>query len=250
MSDGPRVLVLDIETSPNLGYIWALYKQDIGLSQLVKTTEVICFAAKFHGEKDIYFASVNDGVGIMRDLLYELLDEADVVVTWNGINFDIPHINRELLEGGYPPPSPFKHVDLCQVVKKNFRFTSNKLDHVAKKLGVGGKLRHTGFDLWLGCMAGDPKAWALMERYNRRDVVITDKVYTKLLPWIPNHPHVGLYSDDPSKNVCGRCGSNKLKRRGFAYTSVGRFQRFRCDGCGSWSRTGKRDAGVEVRPVA
>jgi hypothetical protein len=35
-------------------------------------------------------------------------------------------------------------------------------------------------------MADDPKAWALMGRYNRQDVKLLEKLYVALLPWIQN----------------------------------------------------------------
>lgn len=244
-----RILVLDIETSPNLAYVWGLFKENVSLAQLRQVGQVISFAAKWHGEKGMqFFSDHHNGHEQMVKAAWSLLDQADIVVTWNGASFDIPHLNREFTLLGLTPPSPYKQVDLYLQARKQFRFTSNKLDHVAQQLGVGKKVSHAGFSLWVACMAGDDKAWAKMRRYNMQDVVITDKVYAHLLPWIVSHPHVALYGPDPSKDACGRCGG-KVQRRGTQTTLLGIFQRFQCTKCGGWSRKGKRLAGVDVRPT-
>lgn len=254
-----RILVLDIETSPNLAYVWGLFNQNIALNQIAETGEVLSVAAKWrHDQKRVQFHSVYDfdqecvaysaKCAMVRNT-WDLLDEADIVVHYNGFAFDIPHLNREFAQAGLKPPSPYKQVDLLQVARRQFRFASNKLDHVSRELGVGGKVQTGGFDLWLACMAGDRKAWERMRRYNVNDVRITDKVYERMLPWISNHPHVGLYADDPEVNVCGRCGG-RLQRRGYATTALGRFQKFWCRDCGGWSRSAKRLTGVDARPAA
>ncbi len=257
MSKSPKILVLDIETSPNLAYVWRLFKENVSLAQLRETGQVISFAAKWHGTKRVEFDSVFDfsteemtGGDSMVNHAWELMNEADMIVHYNGTSFDIPHLNREFLLRGLTPPSPHKNIDLLTTMRKRFRFVSNKLDHVAQQMGVGAKVSHTGFDLWRRCMEGDPAAWRMMRTYNKGDVVITDKVYTKALPWIVSHPHMGLYSADPETPVCGKCNSTDLVRQGHAFTSVGKFQRFRCNGCGGWSRGKNRVDGVTIRPHA
>jgi len=258
LSGSPRILVIDIETSPNLAYVWRLFKENVSLSQLRETGQVISFAAKWHGEKRIEFHSDFDfstnefgGHEAMVRRAWELMDEADMIVHYNGTTFDIPHLNREFILLGLTPPSPHKNIDLLTTARKRFRFTSNKLDHVAQQLGIGAKVKHIGFDLWRLCMAGDPAAWRLMRKYNRGDVVITDALYEKFLPWIGSHPHYAMFVETKTgfENVCGRCGG-RLTRQGRAYTAVGVFQRYQCVKCKSWSRGKHRLMGVDARPIA
>lgn len=242
-----KILTLDIETSPNLGYVWSLWKQNIGLSQLVESGEVICFAAKWYGsEETLFYSTHHHGKQEMLNAAYNLISEADVIVHYNGKSFDMKHLNREFLLAGMTPPAPYSQVDLLNVVKQQFRFVSNKLDYVVQALGMDGKTSHTGFQLWLDCMAGNDEAWELMKTYNIHDVVLTEALYERLLPWIQPHPTVGLYepSADPT---CPNCNSTKLRPRGRAYTSVSAFQRYRCDDCGKWSRGGQRLNAVDVR---
>jgi hypothetical protein len=81
------------------------------------------------------------------------------------------------------PPSPVKDLDLMSITKANFLFPSNKLDYVAQKLGVGAKVKHSGFKLWLRCMEGDDKAWKEMKTYQIQDVNLLAELYDVLLPW-------------------------------------------------------------------
>ncbi len=244
-----KILTLDIECSPNLAYVWGLFNQNVSLAQLVDTGEVISFAAKWHGKKQVlFFSTYHDGKAAMLQAAHDLLTEADVVVGYNSKRFDMIHLNKEFVLAGMLPPAPYQQVDLLNVVRRQFRFTSNKLDHVAQKLGLGAKTSHTGFQLWVDCMAGKEAAWNLMRRYNRQDVVITEKLYDKLLPWIHNHPATGLV-DGLREDNCPNCGSVDLKREGFAFTNLGKFQRFSCNRCGKWSRSGKRVDNVDIRGI-
>ena len=241
-----RLLVLDIETSPSLVYTWGLFDQTIGISQVVKPTEVICFAAQFVGEKKMHFASVyHDGKAGMVDLLWSLFDDADVVIGYNSKGFDVKHIQREFLEMGLHRPTPFQQVDLFHVVKQNFRFLSNKLDWVSQRLDIGHKAHHEGFGLWEKCLANDDAAWARMKRYNIQDVKLTMDLYLNLRPWITTHPNVAL--DSGTLAACPTCGSDALTKRGFHRTRVSTFQRFCCTNCGSYSHSGKRASGADLR---
>lgn len=243
-----KTLIIDIETAPSLAYLWGLFNQNVGLSQVVAATEVICFAAKWAGQRKTVFYSVHThGREAMVQAAHDLLDEADVVVHYNGTRFDVPHLNREFLMAGLTPPAPFDQVDLLRVVRRRFRFLSNKLDHVVTSLGLDGKASHEGFDLWRKCMEGDPAAWKRMERYNRQDVKITEALYERLLPWVQNHPARPLYD---GSSGCPVCGSDRVQRRGYSYTKVSKFQRWHCQGCGAWLRSPKREATTDLRQAA
>lgn len=241
-----RILVLDIETAPNLAHVWGLWNQNVGLSQLLESGRVICFGAKWVGKNKVMFYSEHEhGHEEMMKAAHELLDQADVVVHYNGKKFDIPWLNTEFARYGLKPPAPYKQVDLLATVRREFRFPSNKLDAVTQELGLVGKLKHEGHMLWIKCLLGDPAAWRKMKRYNVQDVRLTEQLYFKLLPWIKNHPSRSLYE---GQEGCV-CGSTDLERRGFAYTAVSKFQQFRCRSCGRWIRSGKAEARVDLRPA-
>lgn len=236
-----RTLILDIETSPLEGYFWRRWKENIGMNQLKEDWAILSWAGKWLEEKPTFVHSVDvrngppfDDEASMRQLR-DVLDRADVIVAHNGNKFDIPKINTRFIAHGILPPSPFKQIDTFLVAKKNFAFTSNRLDDLAKFLDVGEKINTGGFDLWKRCMEGDEKAIAEMVRYNVRDVEILESVYLKLRPWIKGHPNFGNYEAGGDLR-CPKCGSVHLQRRGFAYTQVGKYQQYQCQSCGGWSR--------------
>ena len=179
-----KILLLDIETTPMQVYAWGLWDQNISIDQIIKNTEMLCFGARWLGSKKVIFKSVHhDGKKAMLEELHKLMEEADMLVGWNSAAFDHKHINREFLENGMTPPSPVKDLDLMSITKANFLFPSNKLDYVAQKLGVGAKVKHSGFSLWIRCMEGDEKAWAEMKKYQIQDVNLLVDLYDILLPW-------------------------------------------------------------------
>lgn len=236
-----RILLLDIETAPNTAHVWGLWQQDISISQLLNSSYVMCWAAKWYQKPGVMFDSImKSSPRAMIRRAHELLEEADVVVHYNGKRFDIPTLNKEFVQQGMKPPAPYAQVDLLKVAQGQFRFPSNKLDYVAKALGLTGKVQHKGHTLWVECMARDKKAWSMMETYNKRDVTLLEEVYDKLIPWIKNHPNHGLF-DQGDKACCPNCGGTRLQARGVYRTQAHIYARRQCQGCGKWSRDRTHD---------
>ena len=172
--------------------------------------------------------------------VHRLLDEADVVVHYNGKSFDIPTLNKAFLMHEMPPPAPYKQLDMLTVARNVFKFTSNKMDYIAQELKIGEKVKHAGYQLWIDCMANKSEAWAKMEKYNKNDVVLLEGIYERFAPWIPNHPAMGMYDKDA---VCPLCGGQKRQCRGPAHAHSVSYQRYQCmerkkNGriCGKWYR--------------
>lgn len=241
-----RTLAIDIETSPNLADVWGLWNQNVGINQLRESTRMLCFAAQWEGQKRTEFYSEwGDGPDMVR-VARELLDEADVVVHYNGQRFDVPHLNRELILAGYDPPSPYKQVDLYREIKRAFSFPSYKLAYVAPALGVGEKVSTGGHELWIKVLAGDRSARKLMREYNCQDTALLIPLYHKVRAWVSTPATYGSMS---GKDVCPACGSDNLHREGHAYTLTGRYQRYVCNNCGKWSRATRRDMSTGITSV-
>ena len=231
-----KVLLLDIETCPNTAYVWGVYQQYVSVKYLIATGYTLCWSAKWLGKREMMYASIeDDGEDEMLRKMYDLLEEADAIVHYNGTKFDIPTLNKEFLVRGWKPPAPYHQIDLFKVVKKNFRFPSYKLEFVALALGIGAKVKHMGLELWIGCMKGDPKCWRTMKRYNKQDVKLLEKLYRALLPWIKTHPNHALYYTD-NRPRCTNCGSAHVQKRGARTTSTQIYDRFQCQKCGTWMR--------------
>jgi hypothetical protein len=176
---------------------------------------------------------------------FDLLSEADALVTYNGNGYDIPHLNREFSLAHLGEPEPYASIDLYRTVRSRFRHASNKLDWVAQQYGLGRKTPHTGMQLWIDCMRDDEKAWRLMEKYNRQDVVITEKLHDELLGWIRPYPSVPLR--DGTESGCPNCGSFSRQHRGYAYTPTRKYVQYRCNECGRWYRGANSITSTEAR---
>lgn len=234
-----RILTIDIESKPMLVYSWGLWNQNHGIDFIVDDGGMICFAAKWMGEKEtLFYSDHHDGHEVMLRKAYELVSEADILITYNGDRYDIPRMNQEFMKLGLGPPKPSKSIDLIKTNKGRFDLPSRKLDYLVQRSGVGHKLPHTGFQLWIDCMAGDPKAWDLMRRYNIQDVRVTEKAYLRLLPWVTNAPHHGMFTADEFS--CPYCGARKLTRTGETHTNVQSYALYSCGNCGGWCRGNKR----------
>ena len=236
-----RILLLDIENAPNLAHVWGLWDENVSLKQLQESAYILCWAAKWYKEPGIFFDSIHESSqkGMLKGI-HKLLNKADAVIHYNGSRHDIPILNQEFVENGMMPPSPAKQIDLLTTVKNRFKFPSNKLEYVVKRLGVGEKIDTSlvgGHTLWVRCMNGDPAAWRLMKEYNIHDTVLLEGLYEKLLPWIKGHPNMGVYGTDSL--VCTSCSSRNYIRRGMAVTRDNRYQRYQCKDCGSWFRATK-----------
>lgn len=225
-----KVLLYDIETAPNLGYVWGKYEQNV--LSYVEEGGHLCFSYKWLGEGQGVRAASRQGQRTDRALvkkLWKLLDRADVVVAHNGDQFDQKKANARFVLWGLGPPAPYKSVDTKKVAKKYFKFNSNKLDDLGQFLGVGKKLKTGGFELWLGCLAGNKAAWKKMLAYNKQDVRLLEKVYLKLRPWIEGHPNLAAAAGRP--DGCPKCGHAKLKSYGWKTTKTRRYVRYRCLSC-------------------
>lgn len=243
-----KPLILDIETSPNMAYVWRAYKTNIGFNQFVEYSNIMCWAVKWNGTRGILHEDARDGneEQILKTLA-AILNEADVVVAHNGKAFDIPVIRSRMAYYGIPPFSPIKIVDTKLEAQKLFGFPMNSLAFLARYLNCEDKGEHgdfPGFSLWSEALKNNKDAWDAMVEYNKQDVDVLEEVYNKLLPWMENHPNV--MGANPLAMVCPRCGGG-LNRRGYATTNAGLYQRYQCKNCGGWSRSRYTENDFETR---
>lgn len=257
---GPAILLYDIETAPSLCWVWSQWNTNV-----VDTEQdwyLLAFAYRWFGQKPIGFVAINQDPDFTPDTdqdrhvaerLHALIDAADIVVAHNGDRFDQKKAAARFLRNGLGPVSPYRSIDTLKEARRHFSHYSNALKELGRFHELGGKVPHTGFDLWRGCMRGDPKAWRLMERYNRQDVELLEAVYLKLRPWIgtpgtaahPNLGHWDLKAKKDGRPVCPKCGHDRLQSRGYHRTHVSEYRTWWCNpdtgGCGGYSRTRKRD---------
>lgn len=231
----PKIVLFDLETSPNLGYVWGKYDQDVIRFQA--EWDLLSFSYKPLGEKCVVIGQDTSTEEELVKELWKLFDENDILIAHNAYRFDILKSNVKFAQYNLGPPSPYKVIDTLRIAKRHFAFNSNKLDDLARFFGFKPKLQTGGFDTWLGCMNGEAKAWKKMLAYNKYDTELLERVYYKLRPWMANHPNLGDVSQ--ADHVCPKCSSPRLEKRGFTQTRAGIKQRYQCKNCGGWSSEAK-----------
>lgn len=237
-----KILLIDLETTPIEAYTWGP-KWETNLIEVIEQSKVLSYSAKWLNGKHWtkgwpdykgYKKGLLNDKAIVHDI-WGLLNQADVVVTQNGKSFDIRVLNTRFLKHKLSPPSPYKVIDPKVEAKRYLRLPSNSLDDICDYFGIGRKIEHEGFGLWLKCMAGDKNAWKRMLRYNRHDVVLMEQVYLLLRPYMKTHPNMAMYTN---KTVCPRCSSNKgFIRGGFYMNNTTQYQCWRCLNCRGQVRT-------------
>lgn len=226
--------MFDIETMASKAYVWNHYETNV----IAYSVEgyMLSWTAKWLNGKTItrglcdykgYKPFSPDDSHLVREL-YNLFDEADILIAHNGDGFDIKKANTAFIKHGLTPPAPYKTVDTLKIARRYFAFNSNKLDDLGQFLGCGRKVKHPGFDMWLGCEAGDRKSWDLMLKYNRQDVLLLERVYLRLLPWIQNHP-----TPKDNQEDCPNCHSRTFHKKGLDMFKGIKSQRNRCLDCGT-----------------
>ena len=246
----PKILIFDIETSPMISYHFGMWNINVSLDQVIENPIMLTWSAKWLFSPDIMCDRLTVDEVLNRDdsriskSIWELMNEADMVVAHYGDKFDIPMLNVRFLINGLPPASSVTSIDTKAIASRNFKFPSNKLDALAIYFGFAKKL-HTDFMLWRRCMEGSEDALAEMLTYNKRDVTLLEEVYLKLRPYAKAHPNVGLYLES-TEPVCAHCGSHELEYTSQYYTQTSKYDVYRCS-CGALNRVRTSSVPKDVR---
>lgn len=255
----PKVLLVDIETTPLQVHCWGTWKQRIGHEQVINDWFMLSYSCKWLFDSKMCGSVLTSEEAVRKDdsriarELWKFFDQSDVIIGHNCSNFDIPKAQTRFLLNKLAPPSPFRVIDTLRVAQQNFRFASNKLDYIGQLL-LNDKKIHTEYQLWLRCLEGNQKSLKEMLAYNKKDVLLLEEAYVFLRPFIKNHPNMAIYQES-IEPTCPTCGSSNIDECGYYSTSVNRYLAFRCKDCGAICRSRKTDiplkckAGI-LRPIA
>jgi len=239
-----KTLLYDLETAPNLARTWGRWDQNV--VDIEQDWHLLCFAYKWAHLKEAHTVGLPDFPLYQKDptndrevvkALWALFDEADVTVAHNGDSFDYKKARARFLVHGLPPHKPVRTIDTKKLAKRFFGFDSNKLDELARQLGLSRKAQTGGYELWRGCLQGDPKAWKTMRGYNRQDVIVLEEVWRTLSAWTEGQPNRNLYDDVP-RLTCPRpsCGG-ALSKNGSRIWGMKKHQQYKCTKCGGYARS-------------
>lgn len=252
----PKIILWDIETLPDMEEamkVWPKLSDYPGQSMKATITSIICGGYKELDSKQTHCINawdfpawkkdVNDDYAIVKKI-YDVLKDADAVVTHNGKRFDWKHLQTRLLVHGMDPLHEIHHIDTCKLAKGNILAFNNSLDILAKAFVKDKKMENGGWDLWVRVRQREKKAMDMMSRYCKHDVKILEKIFKVLRPFAKNIPNFNVFADDVFKH-CRGCGSTNLMKFGFRPSSTGVRQRYSCKDCG----TSSYGAPINKKPV-
>jgi len=231
-SKKPKIMFYDLETSPNVGMFWRPgHKVSLTHDNILQERRIICVAYKFQGQKKVHQIrwDKNQCDKKLVEKFGEILRSVDVAIGHNGDAFDLKWVKGRALYHGLPPITNVQTIDTLKLVRQNFNLNSARLDYLAQYLFEDKKLS-TDYGLWKKVMLGDKKALNYMVKYCKKDVVLLEEVYEKLLPYCDRTPvNLGILQGK-TRDDCPMCGSQGIKY-GFKTTRVGKYQKFQCKQC-------------------
>lgn len=247
----PKVVFFDLEVLADMKEVRKVFfgiGNYPGLTLKASINSIICFGYKIQGEKTKcinawdfknWNKNINDDSAVAREA-FEILKDADAVVTHNGKRFDWKFMQTRLMKHGLPPLPNIRHVDTCALAKRHLYLFNNKLDTIGKFLVNDQKIDNGGGELWCRVADKDPSAMELMTRYCIQDVNLLEKVFKKLRPFANQLPNHNLFTVAKSK-LCPTCGSTRLKSHGYHINKTTTYHRYRCRDCDAFSMTNVAD---------
>lgn len=239
----PRILVYDIETSAIVAHVWKVWQADA--IRVIEDWDIICFAYKWLGEKKTHFVAQWDfkdfKPGVRNDKqvvqkLWELFNEADIVVAHNGNSFDQKKSQARMMIHHMPPPAPYRQIDTKVEIKRVSAHTSNSLSALARSLELDPKDDPGGYDTWINSMNGDKKAQKHFKKYNLQDVDTLEQLYLEVRPWMKTHPQMNVLGGRPE--ACPKCGQGTMRKvMKYQATNGNRYQYYRCKHCKGMSKS-------------
>lgn len=233
--DKIKRLFFDIETSPMVVYSWRVgWKLNIGPDNIIEDWKIICISYKWEDEDKVHTVSW-DKDHCDRQLLIDFIkiaNTADELIAHNGDRFDIKKIRTKCIYHRVPMFPSYRTLDTLKKAKAGFVFNSNRLDYIAKYLGVGAKLEHEGFKMWVKCMQGDKEALKAMIEYCEMDIIVLEDVFYVLENYVKNNTHAGVHNGK-MKASCPTCASEDVVLLKNNFTALGTIKRqLECNSCG------------------
>jgi uncharacterized protein YprB with RNaseH-like and TPR domain len=228
-------LFFDIETSPNIGYFWrAGYKLNIDAGNIIEERKIICISWKFENEDKVSNLTWDENQCDKQMLIdfIKVANTADEIIGHNGDRFDIKWIRTRCIFHRIQMFPHYRSLDTLKKAKAHFNFNSNRLDYIAQFLGVGAKVKHEGFGMWVKCMKGDKEALKSMVTYCDGDIVVLEDVFLTMQNYIKHNTHSGSINGE-MKHTCPNCSSGETKLIKNNFTAAGTIKRLmECNSCG------------------
>lgn len=228
-------LFFDIETSFNIGWFWrAGYSQNISPDQIIHERKIICISYKWEGDPNVYNLTWDENQCDKKMLkkFMKVMLKADEIIAHNGDRFDIKWLKTRCLYHRLPALPKYQTLDTLKAAKAHFNFNSNKLDYIAKFLGLEGKMETGGIDLWKKViLEEDQNALDKMVAYCDQDVIVLEKVFHALNNYINPKTNFTVLKGG-EKFQCPECASSNVRLSKTTTTARGTIRRhMKCKDC-------------------
>ena len=238
----PRILFWDLESSLMEGYFFRIWKENIPMKRVKKQSHLLSAQWAFNDDEVQGIRVTPEDVKTSNDFdvvvkMCEMINHADLIVTFNGKRFDTKLLSTRALFWGLPPIKPVKHIDLMEQAKRVFKFPSNSMQNISMYLGEDGKLETSGSNLWERCANYENyqqcnNALEEILIYGKQDIVATRDLYRRFQGWFKGVPNLGVlmnHKAETSDLRCIHCGSNDVfKMQTQTYTASSHFDLYRC----------------------
>lgn len=240
----PEGVIIDIETSPIKVLMYGNIYEPV-VVKILEHTKILSMGWRKVGSNKTYYIAQNKlrgykpGVNDDKNLLIEIskiLKEFDYIVGHNSDSFDMKIIKERIMFHRLPALPEIYTLDTKKLYKKVSKLPSNQLKHISEFMGNGSKMEHGGTDMFLGCVKGDKKAWAMNEKYNKRDVDITHDDFIDVLPYV-KLPNYFIYMDKELGLNCSNpnCLSYRLIKSKTRKVVNGYKMQYQCKDCGHYT---------------
>lgn len=227
-------LFFDIETSPMIAYTWRVgWKINLNTDNIIEDWRIICISYKWEGDDKVQTLKWDKNKCDKKLLtkFIQIANQADEIIAHNGDRFDIKKIRTRCIFHRIPMFPKYRSLDTLKKARGNFSFNSNRLDYIAKFLGVGAKLEHEGFQMWVKCMQGDKQALKDMIKYCEMDIIVLEDVYNELKDYVKHNTHSAVINGG-YKHECPNCSNEDATLLKNNVTATGTIKRLmECDAC-------------------
>lgn len=234
-----KTLFFDIETCYNIVKSFQIGEVRLNHNSIVEHSKIIMICYKWEGDKKVHSLVWDENPdkkaiirGDDRKMIKEfakVVKEADQLIAHNGDRFDLKWFRTQCLLYGVIIPPDIITIDTLKEARKYFRFPSNRLDYISKRLGYGGKDKITEESWDMITLYNDPKHLKKMVKYCKRDVLELENVYQDFKPYIK-----AKLTDTLNRPDCPKCGGKtiieKYRRRATGTEMV----QLQCKVCGSY----------------
>jgi len=248
-SNLPVIGVIDIEMLPAEAFFFQADSY-ITSDKVIRDGCLLSFAGKYLFNDTMFSDVLTPVEAVTREdrritqSLNDFVQTCDYLIGHNIKGYDYPHL-KTLSMLYHLKPVKHKLLDTLAWARSDFKFTYKSMAFINKKLGIRNKISNEGFALWRNCSDGDAEALQIMLDYNEGDIFASEELFWRFQPYVSGIPNFSLYDVNPVQTCI--CGSQTFKQEGYWTTETAKFDKLRCEGCGSLVRGKKNLLSKEKR---